>query len=128
LRALVAGSPPMSYQWSFNGTPIPDATNALLLLPSVQTNQAGFYSFIASNHLGMVTSSNAVLTVIQQPPILTAQPASLVTYRYGPATFNSAAIGSPPLAYQWQINGTNLPGATNATLRVRLNNQFFDWA
>ena len=116
LRALVAGSPPMSYQWLSNGVPILDATNALLSLPAVQTNQAGNYSFIASNSLGAVTSSNAVLTVIQQPPILTTQPASQTTYRFNVAGFTAVAVGSPPLTYQWQLNGTNLPDATNVSL------------
>jgi alpha-tubulin suppressor-like RCC1 family protein len=116
LRALVSGGPPMSYQWSFNGAPIPNATNAALLLPAVQTNNAGVYSFTASNIVGVVASSNAMLTVIQQPPILTAQAGNVLTYRYGPATFTSAAIGSLPLNFQWQLNGTNLLNATNPVL------------
>ena len=116
LRALVAGAPPMSYQWSFNGVPIPNATDAALPLPAAQMTNAGLYSFVASNSIGVVASSNATLTVIQQPPILTAQPASLVAYRYGPATFSSAAAGSLPMTFQWQLNGTNLPAATNAIL------------
>src|SRR2546422_7474313 len=91
MRALVGGKPPMAYQWSFNGVPIPDATNVSLAFPSVQTNQAGLYSFIASNSLGIIASSNAMLTVVQQPPILAAQAASVVTYRYGPATFSASA-------------------------------------
>src|SRR5262249_5543766 len=34
------------------------------------------------------------------------------------ATFNVTVSGSAPLAYQWRFNGTNLVGATNATLVV----------
>jgi len=30
--------------------------------------------------------------------------------------FNVVATNNPPLAYQWQFNGTNLVAATNATL------------
>ena len=31
------------------------------------------------------------------------------------------AGGTPPLAYQWQFAGTNLPGATNSTLTLRIS-------
>jgi hypothetical protein len=34
----------------------------------------------------------------------------------GTAYFRAAAVGALPLAYQWQLNGTNLPGATGAVL------------
>ena len=32
-------------------------------------------------------SSNATLVVVQQPPIITTHPVSVVTYRFGPASF-----------------------------------------
>src|SRR5262249_30888387 len=32
--------------------------------------------------------------------------------------FNAMAAGAPPLSYQWQLNGSVLPGATNAWLRL----------
>ncbi|MDB6025989.1 MAG: hypothetical protein JWM68_2212, partial [Verrucomicrobiales bacterium] len=44
------------------------------------------------------------------------QPSSVVTYRYGSVTFTNVAIGSLPMTFQWQFNGTNLPNATNTTL------------
>jgi hypothetical protein len=33
-----------------------------------------------------------------------------------PASFSVGAQGGPPFTYQWQFNGTNITGATNATL------------
>jgi glucose/arabinose dehydrogenase len=47
-----------------------------------------------------------------QPPSITAQPAHQVVSAGQPATFSVSASGSPPLAYQWQRNGANIPGAT----------------
>ncbi len=34
------------------------------------------------------------------------------------ATLSAQAIGSLPLSYQWQFNGVNIPGATDATLNL----------
>src|SRR5207247_2153339 len=34
------------------------------------------------------------------------------------ATFTVAATGSGPLSYQWKLNGTNIAGATGATLVI----------
>jgi hypothetical protein len=34
------------------------------------------------------------------------------------ATFSASVIGSAPLGYQWLKNGTNIPGATNASFAI----------
>lgn len=47
------------------------------------------------------------------PPAITTQPVSATVYPEGEATFSVAATGSAPLAFQWQFNGANVPGATN---------------
>ena len=64
-RVSATGTPPLSYQWCLNGTALTDATNAMLTLVSVQTNQAGLYSVVVSNAVGSATSSNAALTVLR---------------------------------------------------------------
>jgi hypothetical protein len=51
-----------------------------------------------------------------RPPIIAVQPADRTTLRGATVTFRVAAGGSEPLTYQWQFNGLNLPGATNAAL------------
>jgi len=33
-------------------------------------------------------------------------------------TFTVAAVGSPPLTYQWRLNGTDIPGAMNRTFTL----------
>jgi len=57
----------LSYQWSFNGSPISGATSTTLTLANVAFTQAGTYSVLVSNNVG-TTNLTAVLTVI--PPIL----------------------------------------------------------
>ncbi|MGO9199269.1 MAG: Ig-like domain-containing protein [Limisphaerales bacterium] len=48
-------------------------------------------------------------------PAISAQPQGLVAGNGGTAAFSVTATGSA-LAYQWQLDGTNLAGATNSTL------------
>ena len=57
------GCLPLSYQWNCNGTNLDGATNALLILMNVNTNNAGSYSAIIIIPYGSVASSNAVLSV-----------------------------------------------------------------
>jgi hypothetical protein len=58
-----AGTPPLSYQWNFDGANIVGATNMTLTLTNVQASQAGNYTLLVTNLYGSILSSNAVLTV-----------------------------------------------------------------
>jgi len=51
-----------------------------------------------------------------QPPVITAQPLDLSTTPGLTATFSVTVSGPGPFQYQWRFNGTNIAGATNATL------------
>ena len=66
----VAGLPPLTYQWWFNGAAIGAATNSLLTLTNVQAKDAGVYFVKVGNLIGSVLSSNAVLTVVESVPIV----------------------------------------------------------
>ena len=52
------------------------------------------------------------------PPVINRQPQSLTATTGGTATFSVKAAGSAPLRYQWRFNGEDIPGATNAPLRL----------
>ena len=52
------------------------------------------------------------------PPTVTLQPTSVGVFNGSAAQFTAAAIGTQPLTYQWQLNGTNvnlLPDSANFT-------------
>jgi len=57
------GTPPLSYQWYFNGTSLAGQTNATLSLANVQAANVGSYTVVISNSFGSVTSRVAVLDV-----------------------------------------------------------------
>jgi hypothetical protein len=63
LNVVAAGAPPLRYQWRFNGTNLPGATNAGLGFASVQPANAGAYTVMITNLAGSTTSAVATLTV-----------------------------------------------------------------
>ncbi|MBI5800330.1 MAG: hypothetical protein HZA92_06320 [Verrucomicrobia bacterium] len=111
------GSAPFTYQWRFNGTNLPGATNLSLVLLNVQTNQGGPYSLRVDNALGFAISSSALLTVAQTPFIV-QHPASRVVLASSNALFTVAVAGTPPFSYQWRFNGADIPGASAPSLTV----------
>ena len=52
------------------------------------------------------------------PPAITAQPVNQTVPPGSTVTFRVTATGDPPLLYQWQRNGVNIAGATNATFTL----------
>jgi alpha-tubulin suppressor-like RCC1 family protein len=114
--AEASGGLPLHYQWRLNGTNLPGATNIVLLLTNVLSEQGGQYSVTVGNAWGDVTSAPATLSVI--PFLIVNQPASSTEYAGGSTTFNVDLDGTGPFDYQWQFFGTNLPGATDASLTL----------
>jgi alpha-tubulin suppressor-like RCC1 family protein len=74
------GAPTLSYRWQKDGSDladggiVSDSTTATLTLTGVQTTDSGGYTVIVSNAIGWVTSSNAVLTVLDVLPAIARQP------------------------------------------------------
>ncbi len=58
-----AASNATSFQWTWNGSPIPGATNAMLVLSHLVSANAGSYACVATNTNGSSTSVTATLTV-----------------------------------------------------------------
>lgn len=66
LSVVATGTVPLGYQWTFNGTDLPAATNATLAVTNIHPSQGGDYAVKVSSPYGSVTSSNALVTVIKQ--------------------------------------------------------------
>jgi uncharacterized repeat protein (TIGR01451 family) len=123
-NALVAGTPPLTYQWTFNGTNLLLGTDSQLVLTNVQLSDSGTYALSVSNLFGSATSSNALLRV-GQPPGIVVQPTNQIVGLGTTASFAVGANGTAPLLYQWRFGGTNLANATNSVLvlaNVQSNN------
>jgi hypothetical protein len=111
------GSPSPTYQWQKNGSNIPGAIAATYTTPAtVSADNGATFRCVASNGVGSpATSTSATLTVSAAPiaPTITQQPANQTVAVGQTATFTIQATGTPSPTYQWQKNGSAIPGATS---------------
>ncbi len=109
-EAGASGSPAPTVKWelSTNGgatwTGIVGATGNQLTITAVKTSLSGRkYRATFKNSIGQATSEAATLTV-QNPPVVTKQPASLTVNEGQSAVFEATASGFPAPALQWEIS------------------------
>jgi arabinogalactan endo-1,4-beta-galactosidase len=119
----VIGANPLTYQWQQNGTNLADgigifgANTTNLTLTGVTPNNDTNYTLVITNIYGSVTSSVAMLTVLVPSTIST--PLTNVTVECaGNAMFAISASGTPPLSYQWSLDGATVSGATNGNFSL----------
>ena len=117
LQAAASGQTPLSYQWQFNGTNLAGATATNLTIANAQVTNSGAYRLTASNSLGQVRSLDAIVTVLL-PVSITTQPFGQTNSPGSNIVLSVTASGNPPPAYQWRLNGVNIPGAIGATFTV----------
>jgi hypothetical protein len=134
LLVVATGTSPLSFQWMAgpvgsgtytnveDGGTISGATNSFLTISNAVPFDQADYIVVITNSAGSVTSSVPTTVNLISLAINSVSPASEILYPGGRATFNVAAVGAPPLTYQWQkIVGdtTNeIVGATNSTLTI----------
>jgi alpha-tubulin suppressor-like RCC1 family protein len=116
--ALAMGQGSLSYQWRLNGIPLFGATNSNLIIDNAQPSNAGNYEVMVSNGTNSQISRAANLNIVDSSPIILQQASDQTVISRTNVTFSVLANGSWPLRFQWQFNGQNIPGATNATFVI----------
>lgn len=75
-----------------------------------------------SNNRFLQLSDGSIAGLAADPPpvapSISVPPPSVTVFVGDNVSLSETAIGTPPLYYQWQLNGTNLPGAANGTLTL----------
>jgi len=116
LSMTAVGAPPLAYQWRFNHADLPGATDRILTLSGVRTDQGGAYSVVVSNAFGAVESAPALVMV---PGLaITVQPQSQQCFVGGSLTLTVGAAGTAPITYQWRFQGADMPGCTSSSLSL----------
>ncbi len=100
--ASATGVPSPSYQWKFNDANIAGATGTNFTITNVQYTNAGSYSVVVSNIAGIVTSTNALLSII------TPSPATFTSYSVMPDQSLQLAISGDADTTYYVQSSTNL--------------------
>lgn len=109
--SLGGAGPVIAWHWDFG-----DGDTASGPLATHQYVNSGIYTarLTVVNGDGGMAAADTTITVIG-PPTITSQPQSLTVGTGRTATFSVAAVGLPPLTYQWQRDGAAIAGAEGAT-------------
>jgi hypothetical protein len=96
-----------------------DATPAIQCAPPPGRFAVGTNTVLATatDFSGNATTRSFTVTVVL-PPMITNQPANLVVALGAPALFQVGAAGAPPVTYQWERNGTDIPTATTHNFTI----------
>jgi hypothetical protein len=106
--ALAAGSLPpglvLSASGRISGTPTVKGTAS--------------FTVRATDVKGFTGTQAYQILVGDQPPAITVQPLGQSVLVGAPVSFSVTATGTPPLVFQWQRNGTAIPGATASVYSI----------
>ncbi len=117
MSVAACGIGQLRYQWRHANTNLPGATNALLALNTVRTNDGGNYVVVITNTAGAITSQVAVLTVLPYGIITDPNLNAIVMGMLGKTTCDVSALDLVNITniYAPNANITNLTGLSAAT-------------
>ncbi len=97
-----------TYQWQLGGSDIVGETNATYI-----ANLTGNYTVVVSDGTCNATSATTTVSDVA-PPVAAVTPAGATTFCSGGSVVLNATTGGG-YNYQWQLGGSNIAGATNAS-------------
>ncbi len=106
------GTPPLTYQWSLNGTNIPGATNTTILIANAQPTNSGNYVFTVSNNAGH--SSGTPLSLLVYPPQVTVFSDNFDSNTAANWTVNRSSADTF-VAFNYDYSALGVPSAPNST-------------
>jgi hypothetical protein len=115
-----SSSTPISYQWFFNGAPIPGATSPFLTINGVTNVNEGTYLVQVADAVGPIFSSPAFLRVLITPYLQSPAPPLNISAVVGePLTLGVQYVGTLPVWTRWRLfrasgGGTILVDQTNS--------------
>ncbi len=115
--SVVAAGVSIVYQWYKGATLLSGKTSSTLSIPNCQESDGGSYSVVVSNANGTVTSSSAVLTVLNAVPEITVQPQGATLFEGQFFSLDvTASVSTGTLSYQWQRSADGNAGWSSMDL------------
>ncbi|MFH0893785.1 MAG: immunoglobulin domain-containing protein, partial [Bacteroidota bacterium] len=118
LSVTAYGTATLLYQWYFNGSAIPGATNNSYTIGSAGVSNEGNYYCIVKNDGGSITSSTIIISLQPVLNVGTIAIANTDVCTGSSVQMSVTATGSGSINYQWQLNASNISGATNSTYTI----------
>lgn len=110
----------LKYQWRFNGANINGATTPSYSITSMSAATAGKYDVVVTGLCNPSATSKQITVGIAPATVITSQPSSVTVERTKPFTISVDATGDS-LTYQWQLNGTDIPGPSGTQRAYTVN-------
>jgi PKD repeat protein len=115
LSSTVSGT---TYQWQRDGKDISGATSSIFL-----ASQAGSYTVKATNASGCSNISNAITVIVNALPTPAVSALGTTTFCEGDSVtlITGTSAGNK---YQWQMDGADITGATDANITVHQSGNY----
>ena len=82
-------------------------------------DEVSFYNrVLTTNEIQALYNAGSAGKCLPTPPVITGQPVSQEANQGDTVYFEVTAQGTMPMSYQWRFDGTNIAGATNASLTL----------